>query len=308
MSISKLTQHFFGKPIQDYDPKQAPNESGDIVYRLSLPYDDDGEMSSLIEEFLGRIERNNLQALVIGSWGSPAEADASALLQTLIQNAPTLPNLRALFIGDITYEECEISWICQTSYNGLLEAYPKLEELRIRGGQDLEIATFKHSNLRALTIETGGLPSEVAQALAASSMPALEHLELWLGSENYGFSGDVALYQKLVDQLRTPGLRFLGLRDSEIADEIAVWLAGQAWITQLETLDLSLGTLGDIGAQALLDSQYIGQLKTLNLSHHYISETLQEKLAALPCSVILDDPQEDDEDDDEVYRYVAVGE
>ena len=65
-----------------------------------------------------------------------------------------------------------------------------------------------------------------------------------------------------------------------------------------------MGTIGDIGAQALCESPYLGALETLDLGHHYIGAGWQAKLRALPCKVVLDDPQ--DEDDGE--RYVAVAE
>ena len=229
-------------------------------------------------------------------------------MAALIAHAPQLPNLRALFIGDMTYEECEISWIVQGSYKPLLDAFPLLQELRIRGGNELVIEPFAHQHLRRFTIEAGGLDQKIAEALAQSSMPQLEHLELWLGTEEYGFSGDVDLYRKVLAQLTVPTLKYLGLRDAEIADDLAVWLAEEPLVAQLDTLDLSLGTIGDLGAVAVLNHTQLGKLKRLDLSHHYISEENQAKLKALPFEVVLDDPQEADEDDGESYRYVAVGE
>ena len=139
-------------------------------------------------------------------------------------------------------------------------------------------------------------------------MPQLEHLELWLGTDDYGFSGDVDLYRKVLAQLAVPTLKYLGLRDAEIADDLAVWLTEEPLVAQLDILDLSLGTIGDTGAAALLNGSQLGNLKRLDLSHHYISEENQAKLKALPFAVALDDPQEADEDDGETYRYVAVGE
>ncbi len=41
-------------------------------------------------------------------------------------------------------------------------------------------------SLVALTIESGGLPAAVVREVASAHLPALEHLELWLGEENYG--------------------------------------------------------------------------------------------------------------------------
>lgn len=308
MAISDSTTTFYNKKVVQYDPERAVDPSPGVVYRLSLAYDDKGTMPALIAGFFEKVEKSTLEALIIGMWGEPYEAGADAVIAAIVEHAPQLPALRALFIGDMTYEECEISWIVQGNHTPLLDAFPQLEELRIRGGNGLVLEPFTHQNLRKFTIESGGLDEKIAQALAESAMPKLEHLELWLGTDEYGFSGDVALYQRVLAQLTTPTLRYLGLRDAEIADQLAAWLADEPLLATIDTLDLSLGTLGDVGAEALLRGTQLGNLKLLDLSHHYISEANQAKLEALPFKVVLDDPQEDDEDDGEVYRYVAVGE
>ncbi|WP_219118824.1 STM4015 family protein [Janthinobacterium sp. UMAB-56] len=308
MTISESTTLFHKKKVVQYDPDIALQSGQDIVYRLSLEYDDKRKMPDLITGFLEKTDKNTLEALIIGMWGDPYESGADEVMAALIAHAPQLPNLRALFIGDMTYEECEISWIVQGSYKPLLDAFPQLQELRIRGGNELVIEPFAHQHLRRFTIEAGGLDQKIAEALAQSSMPQLEHLELWLGTDEYGFSGDVDLYRKVLAQLTVPTLRYLGLRDAEIADDLAVWLAEEPLVAQLDTLDLSLGTIGDLGAVAVLNHKQLGKLKRLDLSHHYISEENQAKLKALPFEVVLDDPQEADEDDGESYRYVAVGE
>jgi hypothetical protein len=304
VTISESTETFFNKTITAYDPALPVDLSSSNVYRLTLDYDDQRKMSDLLDEFLRNADKARLDALVVGMWGEPYEESANDVIAALVAHAPELPALRALFIGDMTYEECEISWIVQGDYTQLLQAFPKLEELRIRGAQQLSLQPVTHTALRALTIETGGLPAEVVETLAACSLPALEHLELWLGDDNYGFSGDVDLYRRLLATLAQSPLRYLGLRDAQIADKLAQWLAGNEAVGRLHTLDLSLGTLGDAGAQALLDRPHVRALRRLDLSHHYISPTLQEQLRALPCNVVLDDPQEEDDGE----RYVAVGE
>ena len=260
-------------------------------------------MVELIDEFLAQIDPSQLDALIIGAWGEPHDVDSDVIIEKLIAHAAQLPKLRALFIGDMTYEECEISWIMQGNYTPLINAFPDLEVLRIRGASGLTIEPFTHQSLRSLTIECGGLPQEVAQALAASSMPNLAHLELWLGTEDYGFAGDAELYRGVVAALMTPSLQYLGLRNAEIADELAQMLATEEAVARLKTLDLSLGTIGDVGAQALCKSAYVPQLEKLDLSHHYISAQWQAELKKLPMEVILADAEEDDDE-----RYVAVGE
>ncbi len=304
MTISESTETFFNKTVTAYDPALPVDLSGDKVYRLALEYDDERKMPDLFDQFLQSADKSKLDALVIGMWGEPYEESADDIIAALVARAPELPALRALFIGDMTFEECEISWIVQGDYTPLLNAYPKLEELRIRGAQDLSLEPVTHTALRKLTIESGGLPSEVVESLIGSSLPALEHLEVWLGSDGYGFDGDVELYRRLLGALAGPSLRYLGLRDSEITDELAQWLAGEEIVGRLHTLDLSLGTLGDDGARALLDSPHVRSLRRLDLSHHYISAQVQESLKALPLEVVLDDAQEDDDGE----RYVAVGE
>ena len=308
MTISGSTTTFHNKKVVQYDPDSAFDPSPDVVYRLALDYDDERKMPELIDSFLARADKATLEALVIGMWGEPYEAGADAVIAALASRAPELPALRALFVGDMTYEECEISWIVQGNYKPLLDAFPQLEELRIRGGNELTLEPFAHQHLRKFTIESGGLDQKIALALAASSMPNLEHLELWLGADDYGFSGDVALYRKVLAQLATPGLRYLGLRDAEIADDLAAWLASEPLLASVTTLDLSLGTIGDAGAEALLQGTQLGNLARLDLSHHYISPANQQKLKALPFEVVLDDPQEEDQYDGEGHRYVAVGE
>ena len=308
MTISDSTTTFHNKKVVQHDPDGALDPSPGIVYRLSLAYDDKRKMPELIDGFMAKADKATLAALIIGMWGDPYESGADDVIAALASHAPQLPQLRALFIGDMTYEECEISWIVQGSYKPLLDAFPQLEELRIRGGNDLIIEPFSHQNLRKFTIESGGLDEKIARALADSHMPKLEHLELWLGTDEYGFSGDVTLYQQVLERLSTPALRYLGLRDAQIADDLAAWLANEPRLATVKTLDLSLGTIGDVGAEALLQGSQLRNLTRLDLSHHYISEANQEKLRALPFEVVLDDPQEDDEDDGDVYRYVSVGE
>ena len=43
----------------------------------------------------------------------------------------------------------------------------------------------------ALIVESGGLHGEVLRQLAAADLPALTHLELWLGDDAYGWDGAV---------------------------------------------------------------------------------------------------------------------
>ncbi|MGO1072731.1 STM4015 family protein [Lysobacter sp. CA199] len=303
MTIGEYSQIYRGKRVVNFAMGDTP-AGGDVVYRLTQDYDSAESQRDLLESFLSQVDPATLEALIIGPWSEAHDEGPQGYLDTLIERRAQLPALQALFVGDMTYEDCEISWIIQTSYNPLLAAFPQLQSLRVRGSSNLELQAFQHEALEELAIECGGLPSKIVDAIAGSTLPALNHLELWLGTDDYGFDGGLAPYQNLLGEIDPTRLRYLGLRDSQISDEVAAWVAQQPWLGSLRTLDLSLGTIGDAGAQALAESPHLGAIERIDLSHHYISPQWQEKLRALPCEVVLDDHE--DEDDGE--RYVAVAE
>ena len=78
-------------------------------------------------------------------------------------------------------------------------------------------------------------------------------------------------------------------------------------LAQLEVLDLSMGTLGNEGAEALLENPAIRGLRLLDIHHHYVSPGLVEKLRGAGIEVDASEPLEDN-DEDEGCRYVAVSE
>lgn len=303
MTVNDYSERFFGLPVVEFRTGEKVTRK-DVVYRLMQDYEAPQSQRELLDEFLGQVSRDSIEALIIGSWSEAATGvPPDGFLEALVEYR--LPYLKALFVGDMTFEDSEISWINQTDYTALLKAYPDLEVLRIRGGTALKFPVIEHRGLRELTIETGGLESSVVDAIASSKLPALTHLELWLGTDGYGFDGNLATYQNLLTKIDPERLDYLGLRNSEIADELATYLAAQPWLASLDTLDLSMGTIGDVGAKALLTSPYLYGLDTLDLRHHYISDALVTQLKALPLTVTIDKAEGEDDDED---RYVQVGE
>ena len=309
MTINETKDRYLDKPVVEFrmgDTIADPSAVRTNTYRLSQDYDSAESQRDLLDSFLGQIDIAALDALIIGAWSEAHDEGPQGYLDGLIERRAELPALKALFIGDMTYEDCEISWIIQAGYNPLLAAFPQLRSLRIRGSSQLKLEAFEHARLEELAIECGGLPSDIANAIAGSTLPALCRLELWLGDDGYGFDGDVGTYARLLDAIDASRLDYLGLRNSQLSDALAAHLAAQPWLGKLETLDLSMGVIGDEGAQAFCESPHIAGLGTLDLSHHYISDTWQAKLHALPCKVVLDDPQDAEESDGD--RYIAVSE
>ena len=238
-------------------------------------------------------------------WGKESDGSSKEIIQALVQRQHRLAGLRALFLGDIIVEENEISWIQNSDVTPLLQAYPALEVFRVRGGNGLEFSRVQHQHLRELIVETGGLPRSVIREICRADFPNLEHLELWLGSAGYGWDGGVEDLQPILDGKRFPKLKSLGLRNSEIVDEIAPVLVNAPVLRQLEVLDLSNGNLSDVGAQALLNLPKDIPLKELNLNHHYMSGGMIKKLKkALSCQVQADDGH----DPNEEWRSILVSE
>lgn len=313
MAISEHVVEFAGLPVSDYDPEAGITEPATRAQRLALDYDatDAGAtFEGLFEQFLSDPGAREVGALVVGDWGAAYSADNSSapIVAALAAARDRLPALRALFLGDITDEEAEISWISQSDVTPLLNAFPLLEQLRVRGGSGLALGAVRHEGLRTLIIESGGLPAAVVRAVAAADLPNLEHIELWLGSEEYDGNATADDLAPIIEGRVLPKLKYLGLRDSERADAIAAALAEAPVLQRIEVLDLSLGNLSDEGAVALLNGGRLARLRRLDIHHHYVSDEVLDGLTALGIDLDANDRQEPDEYGGEVHRYIAVSE
>lgn len=282
------------KPI---DPEQA--------VRIGLTYGDGDTVVDRLAQLLSDPAADQVKSLVIGPWFTedPYDGDANGVVEALAAAGGQLTSLTSLFFGDIISEECEVSWIQQGDLSPLWSGFPRLEVLRIRGGEGLRLGNVQHDSLKSLEIECGGLPGEVVGELAAASLPALESLELYLGDDDYGWSGTADDVRKLVSA-EFPKLSHLGLVNSAIQDDVTVAILESPLMAQLQTLDLSLGTISDVGGKALLASNAVRNLKSLRIEHHFMTKEVVEQLQGLPIEVTIADG-EDPEDD---WRYVAVGE
>ena len=312
MSIYEHTQESFGKPVKEWRPGVPLDDPSGTAYRIGIEYDEatagvtwEGRFS----EFLSLPASCSVSSIVVGVWGDTGPlADSSSVVNYLSKASGRLPALRALFIGDIISEEFEISWIQQSDMAPLFVAYPELEHFRVRGGNGLRFGPLNHSRLRSLIVESGGLDVSVVRDITSSSLPELEHLELWLGDENYGANAEMVDLAPILSGKLFPKLRYLGLRDSILTDAIAAAASHSPLLERLRVLDLSLGTLSDDGAAALLASPGIKKLEFLDLHHHYCSDEMVSKLEGLGIKVDTSDEQEPDVYDGASTRYVAVGE
>ena len=201
--VSAHLQTFLNKPVQDFLPPTVIDPEK-YVYRLAVHYDDEGvTISDLLEALVRAPQAGNIKELIIGQFDNEVSESSFEVVDKLVSLKHELKGLKALFIGDIVFEECEISWINQTDITPILKAYPELEHLQIRGGEGLSFSDLQHDNLTTLIIETGGMPPNVVQEVNAARLPRLQKLELWLGSENYGFASKVEDFMPILSGKRS---------------------------------------------------------------------------------------------------------
>ena len=299
--------HWLGYPVKPFNPDDRAKDYRGTIYRLAAEWDDKQPLVDRFAQFLEDPASVETPAIIFGLFGE-SDTSSEPLVEALVAARQRLPKLKGIFLGDIVSEENEVSWIQQGDVSPLFQAYPALEHFRVRGNTGLTLGRIQHEKLKSLVVETGGLSVSVIADVVACSLPALEHLELWLGDEGYGWDGTLADVQPLLDGGLFAKLKYLGLRDSQIADEIAVAAAVARILSQLETLDLSNGTLGDKGAEALLNSPAIKSLRKLDLHYHFMSPKTAARFASLGIEVDVSDQQAPDSYDGEEHRYVAVSE
>ncbi|WP_448321071.1 STM4015 family protein [Streptomyces sp. CO7] len=317
MTVNHHLDELYGLPsftFPEAGQESALPEPETVAWRLSVDvYDADEEWQQVFARFAATVDLTRVRALIVGAWNDAYEKSSKEIVEAIVAARDRLPALRALFLGDMTSEESEISWIIQSDVTPLLENFPALRWFGVRGGSGLVFPPVRHEALETLVVETGGLGVEVVRGIAASDFPALENLDLWLGSEMYGGDAEPGDLEPILAGTRLPSLRYLALRNSVIQDRIAEALAGAPVVARLDVLDLSMGTLTDEGAAALLAGQPLTHLRKLDLHHHYLGSDLRARLRQTlePAGVELDldeDDAESYEDEGEVHRYIAVAE
>ncbi len=294
-------------------------DPGSVAWRLDqygddIPEEPRGHLESFLE-FVGAPDA--VRALVVGNLVEGFEAESSdAVRDALVRLAPRLPGLRDLFYADLSFMECEASWIRHGDLSPLVNAFPGLTGFAARGTTELSLETLEHDGLRSLVLQGGGLPGRLAREVAAARLPALEHLELWLGVDGYGGDTVPEDLAPVLSGEAFPRLRSLGLRNAEHTGAWVRALADAPVTTRLHTLDLSLGTLRGEDVPALLESPVFRGLRRLDLHHHYLSEEAEEEVRAAftraGVETDLSDGQEPEVDTydegTELHYYTAVSE
>ncbi len=149
------------------------------TYTIGYEDYDSGEKSAenLVADILADPEFPALTELVIGDWGGAWEDDCQAVLDGIVEHAEQFSHIQRLFVGDMDYEQCEVSWIMQGDYSKLWAALPDLKSLTIKGSTELRLGEVCHEGLEELTIICGGLGSDVIRSVQNAKLPnALHHI------------------------------------------------------------------------------------------------------------------------------------
>lgn len=315
-SIEEITD----RPVEDYSPVYSPVEMSSVVYRIGSYGQDDSrgpghDFESLFEAFGEEPEIGEVTALVLGSWRVDlgwVDMVNPALCLWRLRDA--MPRLSCLYIGDVSGDEEELSWIEQTQWGTVLNAFQELDEVTIKGGSGLRLSKLSLPYLESLTLIATQLSDEVLRDVVTATLPSLHHLELWLGdTQHQDPSSPIHTHDTLRPlffhtrggALLFPQLRTLGLRNCGWIDELLVETVGAPLWSSIHALDLSLGTLTDEGVEALLRND-LSALKRLDVSSSYVQDAqLLEQLEARGVSCVAQDMRHIDPDG---ARYVDVWE
>ncbi len=305
-SYKLLTNHattFANRKVIEFDPKIGITDTVNTAYAIRVADWDLSPKNLISTEKLQILQRNPLahqiKALLIGFWYTKG----LSLVDALLNASEKLTNLKALCLENIHDREYYLLENINISY--ILLAYPNLEILKIRlsncitytyNGKrfGLEINFIRHKNLKALIIECEIIDFELIDEIFNLELPALEYFELW-SITNYNGSTYSRMGIKELMQVFSkifPKLKYLGIRNCknnlEDLNHVPFGIVDSSIIENLVELDLSMGSIDDEGAAALLNCPSIKNLDTLDISDNYLSDEMVERLKQLDIEVIAD--------------------
>ena len=282
-----------------------------FIDRARLSYNEDNRQrgqtrTSLVEMLrvlLGHPSGRCVRALALGVNGTATNVTLDAPIGVLATERPG--ELRELLLGDFEQEDAEMSWYQVGNVAPIWAALPRLRRIVVRGGS-FELGTIIAPELEHAEFHTGGLSRASLVAIASAAWPRLRHLDVWFGSADYGGETTLADARPLLARTDLPALVHLGLVNCEYTDDVCAIIAGSPLAAQLESLDLSRGTMSEAGVRALAEAKAaLPRLAKLDVSDNFLSPAAGVLLhAAYPFATVADQRNEADWG----ARVVSVGE
>ncbi|MCX5744976.1 MAG: hypothetical protein NT062_21010, partial [Proteobacteria bacterium] len=264
--------------------------------------DDDPTLEELLECLLAHPSGRHLAELAIGLDGDDYGEPLDELIAMLARDTPA--SLRTLHLGAFDRYDRDIS---SYAIGALAPLWPRLARLTtlIVHGAEFTLGAIELPAVERVKLRTGGLSVDAARSIAAARWPRLAHLDVWYGDPNYGGECVAADVAPLLARTDLPALVHLGLKNAAFTDELCELLARAPLAAQLVELDLSMGTMSDAGARALVAAApALPRLAHVDVSRNYLSDDGIAQLAAAFPTLIAADQGVADEDD----RYPSVGE
>jgi hypothetical protein len=176
MAINAHITHFAGKAVENWEPQSGIRDPENTCYALRLSSDEWNEGWQWTDKFAAFLDdplSSRVYGIVIGYWGAPNLDDTEydeneytgpdweffdqypgLIVEALVAARDRLPNLRAIFFGDVSEEEYPMTLLPQRDLSPLFTAYPKLEHFGARGGDGLSLGSLKHDRLKSLVIQS----------------------------------------------------------------------------------------------------------------------------------------------------------
>ncbi len=281
-----------------------------FIYRVRLSHDSysddefDGRTVDILDAVLSHPSGRFVVEFAFQSNGDPNENNLQDLIDLLGKKAPA--TTRKITFGDNTDQ---ISWHHTGNLKKLWKGVPQLQVLEVETG-GFDVGKMVAPALERAVFITGGLTSKCAKSIANAEMPCIQHLEIYYGDEEYGCDCSVKDVRPLLRRTDLEHLEHLGLKNAQFANEIAAALPGASVLKTLKTLDLSLGTMTDEGAQGLVAAKdSLKHLESLDLTSNFLTADGIKAVKGLCRKVIADDQQDaDDWGDGELHYFVSVSE
>ena len=277
------------------------------IHRLRLNHDYsvewEGKSAEALAEILAHPSGRFIVEFSFNENGKPGR-DLQDIIDVLAKQAPA--STRKITFGD---NVDQVSWHRTGNLAKLWKGVPSLRVIEVDSGA-FELGKIVAPSLERAIFRTGQLSASSARAIARAKIPAIQHLEIYCGSSEYGSTVKLEDLRPLLKRDDLPHLRYLGIEATEFSDDLVRALANAKILAGLETLDLSKGILTDAGAETLAAiGPSLAHLECLDLSDNWLTKRGIAAVQGLCKRVVTKWQNElDDDDDDERGYYVSVGE
>lgn len=274
--------------------------------RRSQHVDDPEPLDSVTKSFLELPFTRLLRRLTFGLASYDSPNDWTATMKAVTQSNQA-KQLTSLSFSDFTSEDGELSFVPFGDFSSAWPSLPSLEQLLVRSGAGGTLGALRLPSLRRFVRVSGGLSAGELESITQATWPALEHLEVWTGQDEYGAEATVDLLEPLFVGANTPSLTSLGLVNCEVVHECLEPLARSKLLPRLKRLDLSRGALQDRDVDTLLKhAGAFAHLELLDLCTNQLGDEGVARIKEVLPKASLYDQREQYDDDD--TRYAAIGE